>query len=416
MKLLISFLGFTSVVSASIHVSDRAIGTIDGVIVVHAKGTVTEYPAAANSAIARGDALVKAFAGHHDDDEIRPGPGEYDVPCDMLLLKDARLVGTSRTIIRARENTASHPRGDTIIGSFSPIQKKHCAVRGIRFDCNLQHQNYPAAVVAAVSLLGGGTIEDCSAINWGSKGVENFIFIIGCQRGNGGLDRPRIVRCVLDRPAPLANMQVTTGFDIWSDVGGARVTKDWVRDAEIAYCVAHDITTGSGLGQPLAFHMITPGAWNGGSIHDNIAWNLYGGGVDPYKDNTFIYQDSFGGNNVALFRNFGINICQGIYIGVNDASLTFDHWRISRNQLAINNTGNRLGITQSSGARFSRCEITHNYISAPGGHPMFLSSGTRYRISRNTLEGEIVTGSASIANWRNNRHPNGLILSSPAED
>ncbi len=412
----LALLSGVALVAGAVTAPPLSAGRTDAIAIIHTNGTTTLYLPTAQTNAARGDALVTAFAAHVDGDEIRVGAGEYDVPCGTLLLKDARLTGTPDTLVRAKTNTATHPRGDAIVSSLSPAQKKHCQVRGIRFDCNLQNQNYPAAVVAAVSLLGGGSIEDCSAINWGSKGVENFVFIIGCQPGNGGLHAPKILRCVIDTPAPIVNGQVVTAFDIWADVRGARVTRDWVRRAEIAYCVANNITTGAAVGQPMAFHMITPGSWASGSIHHNLAWNLRGGGVDPYKDNTFIYQDSFGGSNVALFGNTGLNICQGIYIGVNDATLTFDHWRISRNHLTINSTGNRLGITQSFGARFSGWEITRNYVSSPAGHALFLDSGSRYNISGNTFEGVIGTGSATITKWRNNRRPNGTILSRPAED
>lgn len=146
---------------------------------------------------------MKAFATHGDGDEIRVGPGEYNVPCGALMLKDALLTGTPDTIIRARENSATHARDDAIIASFSPAKKKRCAVRGTRFDCNLQDQNYASAVIAAVPLLGGRPIEDCSAINWDTKGVENFVFIIACQPGYGGLDSPHILRCKVEEPAPI---------------------------------------------------------------------------------------------------------------------------------------------------------------------------------------------------------------------
>lgn len=217
-----------------LRATDERVGPI---VVIHASGRTTLYSPTDDTNAGRGEALVKAFATHRNGDEIRVGPGEYDVACGALLLKDARLTGAPGTIIRARANTATHPNGDAIIGSFSPAQKKQCEVRGIRFDCNLQNQDYPSAVIAAVSLLGGGSIEDCSAINWGSKGVENFVFIIGCQPGNGGLNAPSIRRCIVDTPAPIVNGRVVTAFDIWSNVGGSRVTRDWVRNAEIAYCV-----------------------------------------------------------------------------------------------------------------------------------------------------------------------------------
>lgn len=161
--------------------------------------------------------------------------------------------------------------------------------------------------------------------------------------------------------------------------------------------------------------MITPGTWANGSIHHNFAWNLYGGGVDPYKDNTFIYQDSFSAKNVTLFANIGLNICQGIYIAVGDPNLAFDRWRIHGNRLTINSTGNGMGITQGAEARFSRWKIYGNYVSSLSGHALFLSSGTGYTVSGNTFEGLTRTADATIAVWKNNRRPDGALIRQPSD-
>jgi hypothetical protein len=390
-------------------------GGLNAVNVIHADGTAAHYSATANTNTARGEALVNAFSAHRDGDEIRVGPGSYDVPCGALLLKDARLIGTAHSLVRARDNTATHEHGDAIVGSLSPAKKKHCAVRGIRFDCNLQNQNYASAVVAAVSFLGGGSIEDCSAINWGSKGVENFVFIIGCQPGYGGLDSPRILRCKVEHPAPISHSQVVTAFDIWSDAPGSHITRDWVRQAEIAWCETHDITTGSGVGQPMAFHMITPGTWTGGSIHDNRAWNLYGSGVDPYKDNTFIYQDSFSARGVSLTANTGQNICQGIFLNMTDPTLSVDGWRITGNRFTINNTGNRLAIAQGLGSIYSGWIITRNNMNSPAGYALVLNSGSGYVIAGNTFEGKVATHNANVSHWRNNRDPDKRSVRPPPD-
>lgn len=300
------------------------------VVLRTAGGVSVPYKAAANTDAARGTALSNAFSAAVAGDTIEIGSGTFEVGAFLTIPSGVTAHGNNSTI---KAGDFGNP-GQACIIQSSGSGNEGIVVDNITFDCNLAGQSASGASIGAVSLFGSNCrITNCTAINWGTKHatVENFIFIIGLKSTGSISFNNKILYCTVYQPATGVTHGAggTTAFDIWGSGVGLLVGNAWQVNLEIAHCSAHDIyQNAAGTDAPVAFHMITPGASYGGSIHDNYAYNLLSeqGGVGSIAA---IYQDTFSSIGMSVYNNVFTKTAMAVFLS--PGSYQFHEWTITGN-------------------------------------------------------------------------------------
>jgi hypothetical protein len=115
----------------------------------------------------------------------------------------------------------------------------------------------------------------------------------------------------------------------------------WQNGPEIAGCWTHDITVGTGSGQPNYFHETGLGFTSGGDVHDNYANNLLSAFSDgTHTDCTGYYVDTGSNFGTKIHDNSWENVVHGVWIKLGHAS----HY-LQNDNLITGNTIRTLGAS-----------------------------------------------------------------------
>lgn len=386
------------------------------VVLTNSANVSTSFRASANTDVARGVALTAAFTAHANGDSIHVGPGVFEVSA-RLLLKHADLYGSgiNSTTIRLGDMGMGASSGPVISFAAYDSDQSVRHIRGILFDCNLQNQSTAAIEIGAVGVQNAVVVEECGAINWGGKigATENFVFIAASGVAQGG-NASKFLNNRIFHPAPLTNMGVTTLFDMYTNSAGSTIDADWTVGFEMAGNVVHDITVGTGVGQPSALHVFSSGQSFGGSIHDNFVYNMYGdSGAGSNRDNTCIYQDAFSARSLSVYNNVFVNVCQPFFVSVASDGRILDNWHVVGNHFDTNTTGNGIGLTVGNTQGFSGWVISNNYIKATDA--IALTNCTNFSIENNILDSTtpITLTTCTAITQHNNHKPDGTVVGTP---
>lgn len=386
------------------------------VVVTNSVNVSTSFKAAANTDVARGTALTAAFTAHLNGDSIHVGPGVFEVTA-TLPLKHADLYGSGMNSTTIKLGDMGLGAISTPIISFAAYDSDQSVrhIKGILFDCNLQNQSTAAINVSAVGVQNATVIEECGAINWGGKtgAPENFVFIAGGGVGQDG-NASKFLNNRIFHPAQLSNMGVSTLFDMYTNSAGSTIDSDWTAGFEMAGNVVHDITVGTGVGQPASLHVFSTGQSYAGSIHDNFVWNMYGdSGAGSNRDNTCVYHDAFSVRSLSVYNNVFVNVCQPFYVSIASDGRILDNWHVVGNHFDTNATGNGIGLLVGNTQGFSGWVISNNYIKAT--YAISLQNCTNFALENNVLDSAnpITLTTCAAITQHNNHKPDGTVVGTP---
>lgn len=405
------------------------------ITIYHVDGTSTQYAAASSTDLARGIALTNAVTAHLTGEKLMVGPGTYQVAAPLTILSGVTFEGAGSgvtTIKLSDQGAGAFSSQISMINVGSNFALNGTTVKGFLFDCNVSGQSSASAIIGAVSLYGTNCrIENCIGIHFGTllAAHENFVFAIGAVPG-AGLGAPaygnKILNCSVHTPAAItfASSQGVTAFIIYGGgSSGSSVytpgSDAWENGPEIAGCNAHDITVGTGSGQPAYFHMGTFGGSVGGMYHNNLGYNL----LSSHNDGSFTDCGGFYIDTGSAFSTQVVdNVFYNVEYGVSENAGTSSHYlhndlKISRNYIltaGASNSGIALNYdvnNKSSGINISGNQIftvsSQDAIKLTNCAGAFIESNTLDSGSADIIHDE--GGNSNINQMRNHTAAGTLI-------
>lgn len=358
----------------------------------HSNNTKQNFSPTANTDLARGVSLSAAFSALSDGDEITTSSGTFQVAATLAVKTGVTWRGDSTTVKFSDQGATSYGGQEKSVVSGSASNLSHVRITGVNFDNNLQAQTATDACVAAVVLTGSDiVIEDCSAINWGSKniGIECFVFSIFNVpgQGNGISYGNKIRNCRLKSAASTTQGGGTTAFSISGQglSGSAVFTPGdgWIGNAEITGCSIDGVTEGTSSGQVNYFHGYGLASAISSSVHDNFAYNLVRTGTAS-GDCSAMYTDTWSQIDVRYSHNTFINVWKGFYIQLNSPYVLTNVLFDGNYVVSAGTSGACMSFSRASGT-LSGMRIKNNVlISAVDG--IDLVNVNNFAIEDNTID------------------------------
>lgn len=381
------------------------------VVVTHSNGSTTPYVAAANTDVARGQALISAVTAQAASQQIHIGPGTFEIPSYIQISSlNLKIIGSGIgvTTIKLGDQGASPGASGPVI--ISTDAWSGAEISDLTVDCNLAGQSGASARVSAVGLYGSNcTIRRVHAKNWGTKGsIETFVLSVNAYPGaphyNGMIDG-----CIVDTPAAVSH---GSGGTIAITVSGAQNAAnyetpgdEWMFGGTIKNCIVANVTAGTGSGQVRTFAAYSISGCQGGEIIDNYAINLLDSAT---RDTcTAIYNDSWSTYNLRIARNHLINVAYGINYSMGSSDYRLRDLIIENNRIQLIDTPasvfNPVGITvtgHTSGTNKAlRTNIRNNTVTGPTatyGNGITLLNSTEGVIEGNIINAVNATISTDI--------------------
>lgn len=386
-----------------------------------------------------GTKLASVWATIPANAHVRFGPGTFWTSTPLTVLTGQTIEGGGigvTTIKMVDQGAAAFTQEKYIFMNGLNFALSGTRVSGITFDCNVGGQSSTTANIGAVQIYGTKNItEDCVAIHFATKlsGNENFLFTVQALQG-GGLAGPaygnKILRCGAELPAAVIWADGCTAFSI--SATGMTSTNQWVpggdawqNGPEISGCWTHDITVGTGSGQPNYFHETGFGFTSGAKLLHNHATNLLSSHSDgTFTDCTGYYVDTGSNFGTIISGNTWDNVEHGVWLKIGHAShylqndniitgniirtigasnkgleLTGDdanpsvNMRISNNELLIAS-----GQAVAQLTNMTDMFIEHNTMDTSYAHPIFDNGGNtvRTQTGNRKIDGTVITADFAI--------------------
>jgi hypothetical protein len=366
-----------------------------------------------NGSVAPGK-LADLISGFSANTHIIFGPGVFAV--DPFELKPGDVIegSSAGTTLQLAPQSSGWGIGGgnsgSIIWGISAARTNNVVIKNILFDCNLQNQP-SGSTVGAVLIYGGSNsrIENCRAINWGtgSSTIECFVFTIAAYNDGGGTHSgPKILNCHVDTPAPIVHGHGGTTAICIFDNGAIPADGGSFYGGEIAGCVVHDITIGSGTGQPFNFNAYTLSSMGGGVCRNNQAYNLIvGSGSGGIAAGW--YHDTGSIGNQLITGNYFSNVGQGIFdsatgVGGGGGGGTITNLQIKNNYISA--TSRDIALYNNSNVTSSGFTIQDNTLAQSASGVVGVYLGTLVHnaiIAQNTIDADHSAVAAANYPWSN---------------